>query len=66
MFRICQFRFAEDLDKRRSMTGYIFSLVQAPISWRSILQSTIVLFTTETEYMPMIEAMKEAFGSKVA
>jgi len=52
--------YAGDLDKRRSTTGYVFTLSQAPMSWRSILQSTISLSTTEAEYMAMMEAMKEA------
>ena len=52
--------YAGDLDKRRSTTGYVFTLSQAPVSWRSILQSTVALSTTEAEYMAMTEAMKEA------
>ena len=39
--------------------GYVFTS-QALVSWRSILQSTVALFTIEAEYMAMIEAMKEA------
>jgi len=31
------FDYARDLDKRQSTTGYVFTLSQAPISWRSIL-----------------------------
>jgi len=42
------------------MTGYVFTLAQAPVSWHSILQSIVVLSTTEAEYMAMTEAMKEA------
>ena len=38
--------YAGELDKRRSTTGYVFTLSQAPISWRSILQSTVALSTT--------------------
>ena len=30
------------------------------MSWRSILQSTVALPTTETDYKAMTEAMKEA------
>ena len=51
--------YAGDLDKRRSTTGYVFILSQAQVSWRSILQSTIALSTTEAEYMTMMEVMKE-------
>jgi len=52
--------YAGDLDKRWSTMGFVFTLSQAPMSWRSILQSTIVLSITKAEYMVMMEAMKEA------
>ena len=39
--------------------GMYFTLSQAPVSWRSILQSTVALSTKEAEYMAMTEAMKE-------
>jgi len=52
--------YAGDLDKRWSTTGYVFTLSQAPVSWRSILQSTVALSTTEAEYMAMTEAMCNA------
>ena len=52
--------YTGDLDKLRFTTGYVFTLSQAPVSWRSILQSTVALSTTEIEYMVMTEAMKEA------
>ena len=52
--------YTGDLDKRRFTTGYVFTLSQSPVSWCSILQSTVELSTMEAEYMTMTEAMKEA------
>ena len=39
--------YASDLDKRWSITGYVFTLVRALVTWKYTLQSTIALFTTE-------------------
>ena len=43
--------YARDLDKCWLITGYVFTLTQAPMSWRSILQCTVALSTTEAEHM---------------
>ena len=51
---------AGDLDKRRSITGYVFILSGAPVSWKSTLQSIVALSTIEAEYLALIEAIKEA------
>ena len=51
--------YAGDLDKRRSTTGYLFIMAGGPVCWRSTLQSTIALSTTEAEYMAVTEAFKE-------
>ena len=56
----CDSDHAGDLDKRRSTTGYVFTLAKAPVSWRSTLQSTVALSTTEAEYMAITETVKEA------
>jgi len=55
VYQICRFDYAGDLDKCRSMTGYVSTLSQTP------LYSTVycTLSTTEVEYMTMTEAMKE-------
>lgn len=52
--------YAGDLDRRRSTTGYVFNIHGAPVSWRSMLQATVALSTTEAEYMAMAEGVKEA------
>lgn len=51
--------YASDLDKRRSTTGYVFTLAGGPISWKAMLQPTVALSTTEAEYMAAVEATKE-------
>jgi hypothetical protein len=39
--------FAGNLDKRRSIFGYVFSLLGSAVSWRTSLQSITALSTTE-------------------
>jgi len=38
--------YVGDLDKRRSTTGYVFTLSQAPVGWRCTFKSTVALSTT--------------------
>jgi hypothetical protein len=52
--------YAGDLDKRISITGYVFTFGDCAISWKATLQSIVALSTTEAEYMTMVEAIKEA------
>lgn len=52
--------FAGDLDKRRSISGYVFSLCGSAVSWRASLQSVTALSTTEAEYVSATEGVKEA------
>ena len=54
------FDYAGDLDKRRSLTGYVFTIRGCAVSWKATLQSIIALSTTEAEYMVVTEACKEA------
>ena len=51
--------YARDLDKHQSITGYVFTLAQAPVTC-SILHSIVALSTTDVEYMAMMKVMKEA------
>lgn len=57
--------WGNDLDDRKSTSGYIFSLsgdiaYNNPISWTSQLQKSIALSSCEAEYMALKEATKEA------
>jgi hypothetical protein len=52
--------YVGDLDDRRSTTGYVFTLTGGPICWKSMIQSTVAMSTTEAEYMAVAEAAKEA------
>ena len=56
--------FGGDLDKRRSLTGYVFTLGGCAISWKSTLQSTVALSSTEAKYMAITEVIKEAIWLK--
>ena len=51
--------YAGDVDSRRSMTGYVFTLGGSVVSWKATLQHTVTLSTTEAEYMALTEAAKE-------
>ena len=52
--------YADDLNDRRSTAGYLFILTRRPICWRFMIQSLVALFTTESEYIVVVEAAKEA------
>jgi hypothetical protein len=61
----CDSDWANDINNRRSTTGYIFSLsgdlgLTNPISWNSQLQKSVALSSCEAEYMALKEATKEA------
>eukprot|EP00253_Pinus_taeda_P036138 PITA_36138 len=56
--------FARDLDKRRSTSGYVFTLAGGAISWMSKLQNIVALSTTEVEYIATSHACKEEIWLK--
>eukprot|EP00253_Pinus_taeda_P021690 PITA_21690 len=53
-----------DLDKRRSTSGYVFTLAGGAISWMLKLQNIFALSTTEAEYIAASHACKEAIWLK--
>lgn len=56
----CDSDYAADLDRRRSITSYVFQAGENKISWRFGLQHIVALSTTEAEYITLAEAAKEA------
>ena len=52
--------YVGDLEKRKSTTGYMFTLAGWTMSWLSKLQTVVALFTIEAEYMAATEACKGA------
>ena len=56
--------YAADLDKRRSLTGYVFTVGGCAVSWKATLQAVVAQSTTEAEYMAIAEACKESVWLK--
>ena len=56
--------FANALDDRHSVTGYLFLMAGGPISWQSRSQPTVALSSMESEYMAATAATQECLWLK--
>ncbi|XP_047942673.1 secreted RxLR effector protein 161-like [Salvia hispanica] len=56
--------YANDRDKMKSTTSYVFTVCRSCISRKSQLHHIVVLSTTKSEYIAITEAMKEAVWLK--
>ena len=56
--------YGADLDRRRSLTSYVFTVGSCAVSWWATLQSVVALSTTEAEYMAVSKACKELIWLK--
>jgi ATP-binding cassette subfamily B (MDR/TAP) protein 1 len=52
--------YAADLNKRRSLTGYVFTVGDCGVSSRATLQPVVAQSTTKAEYMAIVEACRES------
>lgn len=53
-----------NIDDRRSCTGFILTLAEGPISWKSKQQKSVALSTMEAEYIALSEVVKEVIYTK--
>ncbi|KAG7912925.1 hypothetical protein KL927_005439 [Ogataea polymorpha] len=60
----CDSDWGTDPNDRISVTGYVFILAGAPITWRSKKQTTVALSSTEAEYMALGDALRELLWLK--
>ena len=52
--------WADNLDNRRSTSGYVYLLADATISWCSCKQKTVTQSSTKAEYMQLADASNQA------
>jgi hypothetical protein len=52
--------WGDDVATRHSHTGWVFRFANAALSWRSVLQRTVSLSSTEAEYYSLSDCLKEA------
>ena len=55
----CDASYGNDIDTRRSFSGYLFQLGKATICWRSRKQRSVATSTPEAEYMALCLATKQ-------
>lgn len=56
---MCESDWAGERSTRRSTTGYVLKLAEGPMGWRSKLQPTVALSSTEAEYRAIKEGGQE-------
>jgi len=56
--------YTEDLDKRRSTPGNVFTLSQTPVSWRCILQAIVALSMRKAENIALTGCERRGFSFK--
>jgi hypothetical protein len=56
--------WANDLDDRKSITGFILTIAGAPISWKSRKQRTVSLSSMESEYNASLAAAQEIIWTR--
>ncbi|WJX45133.1 hypothetical protein P8452_32036 [Trifolium repens] len=56
--------YAGNVDTRKSLSGFVFTLFGTAVTWKANQQSVVVLSTTQAEYTALVEGVKEAIWLK--
>jgi len=56
--------YAGNVDTRKSLSGFAFTLFGTTISWKANQQSVVALSTTQAEYISLVEGVKDAMWLK--
>jgi hypothetical protein len=56
--------WASDQDTGRSVTGYVITINESSVSWKSQRQSTVAMSSTEAEYMALFAVVQEVIWIK--
>ena len=65
MIGYCDADYAGDLDRKRSITGFVFILKGGAINWLSKRQPTAAAINTKVEYIAAAQAVKEALWLRI-
>jgi len=52
--------YAGNVDTRKSLSGFVFTLFGTTVTWKANQQSVVALSTTQAEYIALVEGVKEA------
>ncbi|PNX72588.1 copia LTR rider, partial [Trifolium pratense] len=52
--------YAGNIDNRKSLSGFVFTLFGTTVTWKANQQSVVALSTTQAEYIALVEGVKEA------
>ncbi|CAJ2668093.1 unnamed protein product [Trifolium pratense] len=56
--------YAGNIDTRKSLSGFVFTLFGTAVTWKANQQSAVALSTTQAEYIALVEGVKEAIWLK--
>ncbi|XP_073220240.1 secreted RxLR effector protein 161-like [Cicer arietinum] len=56
--------YAGNMDARKSIFGYVFTLYGTDVSWRAVTQSVVALSTTQVEFIALTKVSVEKIATE--